>query len=223
MEDRPPEFPSRSLIPGPWSPIPMPDAPAQHRRLDPADHESALLRYANHLLRDPARAQDVVQDTFERYWRQPPEWREELTRTDQASNNGHNNDAAHPRSLANATATSGGGGRLKAWLFTVCRNRAFDVIEKERRMTSLTEPITATRAHDGPGPDRVAEQRDTHAAVLDRLAGLPGNQQEVVRLKFQAELSYRQIAEVTGLTVSHVGNLLHHALKTLRAELATPD
>ncbi|MEM9420291.1 MAG: sigma-70 family RNA polymerase sigma factor, partial [Planctomycetota bacterium] len=59
----------------------------------------------------------------------------------------------------------------------------------------------------------------THAAVLRRLAALPDPQQEVVRLKFQADLSYKQIAEVTGLTVSHVGVLLHQALKTLRQQM----
>jgi RNA polymerase sigma-70 factor (ECF subfamily) len=41
-----------------------------------------------------------------------------------------------------------------------------------------------------------------------------------VRLKFQEDLSYKQISERTGLTTGHVGYLLHHALKTLGAELA---
>lgn len=161
-----------------------------------AQHQPALLRYANHLLRDAGRAQEVVQDTFARYYAHPPP--PELGLPENA-------------------------GRLKAWLFTVCRNRAFDVLKKERRMTPLTEPMTATQAHPAPPPEAVAEQRDTLAAVRVRLAELPGHQQEVVRLKFQAELSYKQIADVTGLTVSRVGNLLHHALKTLRTEMAAAD
>jgi len=57
------------------------------------------------------------------------------------------------------------------------------------------------------------------AAVMDLLEHLSPNQQEVVRLKFQDELSYKQISSVTGLTVSNVGFLLHTALRRLRSGL----
>ena len=46
---------------------------------------------------------------------------------------------------------------------------------------------------------------------------LPENQQEVVRLKFQNGMSYREIATVTELSVSNVGFLLHAAIQALRA------
>jgi RNA polymerase sigma-70 factor (ECF subfamily) len=49
---------------------------------------------------------------------------------------------------------------------------------------------------------------------------LPVNQREVVRLKFQNQLSYEEIAAVTSLSVSNVGFLLHTALKTLRLRMA---
>ena len=49
--------------------------------------------------------------------------------------------------------------------------------------------------------------------LLDRL---PDNQQEVIRLKFQNDLSYREISEITGLSVSNVGFLLHVGIKRLR-------
>ena len=52
------------------------------------------------------------------------------------------------------------------------------------------------------------------------LATLSANQQEVVRLKFQAGLSYRQISEVTGLSVTNVGFLLHTAIARLRKRVA---
>ena len=70
-------------------------------------------------------------------------------------------------------------------------------------------------------PDQAdaAERGETHQAVLRLLATLPENQQEVVRLKFQNDLSYREISEVTGLSVSNVGYLLHIALKTVRERL----
>ena len=49
---------------------------------------------------------------------------------------------------------------------------------------------------------------------------MPANQQEVVHLKFQSGLSYREISDVTGLSVSNVGFLLHTALARLREQVA---
>ena len=38
-------------------------------------------------------------------------------------------------------------------------------------------------------------------------------------LRFNEDLSYKEIAERTGLTVGHVGYILHHALKAMAVEL----
>lgn len=109
--------------------------------------------------------------------------------------------------------------RLAAWLFTVCRRRAVDILRKENRMTTLSADPPAAAA----GPADALERKDTAAAVLARLSGLPANQQEAVRLKFLQQFSYREIAEVMGLSESHVGVLLHTALTTLRRSFAGPQ
>ena len=55
--------------------------------------------------------------------------------------------------------------------------------------------------------------------VLGILETLPANQQEVIRLKFQNDLTYREISQVTELSVSNVGFLIHTGLKTVRRKL----
>jgi hypothetical protein len=55
--------------------------------------------------------------------------------------------------------------------------------------------------------------------VLELLATLPRNQREVVYLRFQGGLSYREISAVTGLSVSNVGFLLHTAVRAIRSHL----
>ena len=60
------------------------------------------------------------------------------------------------------------------------------------------------------------ERREQQAEVIGLVERLPDNQREVVRLKFQSGLSYREIADVTQLSVSNVGFLLHGAMKKLR-------
>ena len=48
------------------------------------------------------------------------------------------------------------------------------------------------------------------------MRALPANQQEVLRLKFQNGFSYKQIAGITGLSVSNVGFLIHTGIQRLR-------
>ena len=52
------------------------------------------------------------------------------------------------------------------------------------------------------------------------LESLDDRSRELVRLKFNEDLSYKEISACTGLNVGHVGYLLHHALKAIADELA---
>lgn len=110
-------------------------------------------------------------------------------------------------------------GRLPQWLFTVCRNYSIDVRRKGLRMTPLAEPLVAETPTADRGPVTEVTIRDEAEHIFGMLDSLPENQQEVIRLKFQNGLRYRQIAEITGLTVTNVGFLLHRGLKTLRERL----
>ncbi len=110
-------------------------------------------------------------------------------------------------------------GRLPEWLYTVCRNRALDVRRKERRIMPLADSIAeSTASAERPPPQLVADAEQS-SEVLRHLATLPEAQQEVVHLRFSGGLSYRQISEVTSLSVSNVGFLLHTAIKALRERL----
>jgi RNA polymerase sigma factor (sigma-70 family) len=110
--------------------------------------------------------------------------------------------------------------QVVSWLFRVCRNRALDVMKKERRMSYPgTERIEAEDSR-ASGPATIVETKQELGRALQALGTLPPNQQEVVRLKLQANLSYAEISQVTGHSVNHVGVLLHNALKTLRERLA---
>ena len=158
-----------------------------------ARYERPLTAYAAHLTGALEPARDVVQETFVR--------------------------------LCSAERTQIEP-RLAQWLFTVCRNLAIDHRRKQRRMPMLNETESDTLAETidtGPGPSEAAEQHDAVSAVLQHLAHLPPVQQEVIRLKFQHGLSYKEIGEVLNLTATNVGFLIHTGLKTLRQRLASED
>jgi RNA polymerase sigma factor (sigma-70 family) len=108
---------------------------------------------------------------------------------------------------------------LAPWLFRVCRNKALDARRKEAPLRSLDEAVTAPIESD-LDPHRALERHDEARRVLAAVAGLPAAQQEVLRLRFQNDLSYREISEVTGQSVSNVGFLIHVAIKRLRGRFA---
>jgi RNA polymerase sigma-70 factor (ECF subfamily) len=109
--------------------------------------------------------------------------------------------------------------RLAEWLFTVCRNRALDVLRKESRMTRLSDEQVHRCLSPDPGPPDVAERRELAGRVLGLLDNLPPNQREVIRLKFQNGFSYQEISRISGHSVSNVGFLIHAGMKTLRSRL----
>jgi RNA polymerase sigma-70 factor (ECF subfamily) len=111
-------------------------------------------------------------------------------------------------------------GHVAEWLFTVCRNRAMDVLRKESRMRRFAEGQAERLTGGEPIPGRRLEAEEARDRALGLLGALPANQQEVVRLKFQNGFSYKQISGITGLTVTNVGFLIHTAVSRLRREFA---
>lgn len=109
---------------------------------------------------------------------------------------------------------------LKAWLFTVCRNRCFDIIRKEKRMINVEDDQLTVIQDAGDDPSRAAERADEHSNVIKFLDRLPENQREVIRLKFEGDMSYKEISQVTQLSVSNVGFLIHAGIKRLRGLLS---
>lgn len=109
--------------------------------------------------------------------------------------------------------------RIAAWLFTVCRSRVIDM-QRTKRPTSIEHAATSVADPSPPASQAVvdAEDGDRLAELIDALTG---RQQEVLRLRMQGGLSYREIAKTTGLTVTNVGFHLHAAVRSLRQSMAS--
>ncbi len=78
---------------------------------------------------------------------------------------------------------------------------------------NVSEPSTEDR------PSMRIERADESRKLLDLLRDLPARQQEAIRLKFQHELNYAQIAKVMNASVNNVGVLIHTGLKSLREKM----
>jgi RNA polymerase sigma factor (sigma-70 family) len=176
-------------------------------------YERPLIRYAQSIVGDLESARDVVQDTFIRYVRITAGEEENTMQTAQIAND----DAEEPAQAAPPALDTSDTRHVEAWLFTVARNRALDYVRKHSRIVAM--PVLEDRQSEERGPDEVLASRDAADWLLKLLDALTPNQREVIRLKFQNDLSYQEIADITGLSVTNVGFLLHVGLKKLRVIL----
>jgi len=104
--------------------------------------------------------------------------------------------------------------RLAPWLFFVCRNCALD---HRRKVVRFTDGLVEDDVPDSrPSPADEVRSSEDAAQLRTLIARLPARQQELVKLKFEAGLSYREIGEAMRMSVSNVGVQLHYAIQTLR-------
>jgi RNA polymerase sigma-70 factor, ECF subfamily len=102
-----------------------------------------------------------------------------------------------------------------SWLYRIARNRAFGSLRKRR------PPLASLNGIDVPSTDDedtrfAAEDAEYLYAALDSLAP---EHREVLLLRFIEEMSYDDIACVTGCPVGTVRSRLHYAKRALRGVL----
>ena len=118
------------------------------------------------------------------------------------------------------------GARFSTWMYQIALNLCRDRARHQRRWSHrFVTPdgemdATASARADTPAPDDAASGVEVQEAVRRALAGLPGEQREVVVLKEYEGLKFREIAEVLGAPESTVKSRLYAALDTMRESLA---
>jgi len=111
---------------------------------------------------------------------------------------------------------------LVPWLFRVVRNQCLNMLRKEKRMSHLEE-LDGVTVQESPAETHHHEQNkcETITSLFELVDTLPNRQRELVLLKFQQDFSYQEISEVTGLTVTNVGYILHQAIRSLKQQWKT--
>jgi RNA polymerase sigma-70 factor, ECF subfamily len=99
--------------------------------------------------------------------------------------------------------------------------RALESLRQRLRQAQRLRPLLADGAvaSGAPGPDQAAADRELSDQLREALARLDARQAEVFCLACLDGLSYAEIADQLGLTVSHVGVLLNRARLGLRQRL----
>ena len=126
------------------------------------------------------------------------------------------------------SASSYRGGNFRAWLWRIVRNLAIDRSRLSRPQVSLDEPLGA--AEDG---ETALDMLESEAAsVLERMEereraeflrkeimALPLPQREVVLLRIDAEMTFAEIAALTGAPLNTVLGRMRHAVGKLKTAM----
>jgi RNA polymerase sigma-70 factor (ECF subfamily) len=152
-----------------------------------------MLMAANRVLRDPAAAEDVVQDVFMSLWRKPSSF-----------------DASRG-TLPSYLTMMARSRALDRWRTRSVRQDAVERTAHER----MTDPATAEDA-----AERVI-RRDNGRNLLGALDRLPGDQREAVLLAFGKGLTAREIAQASGVPVGTAKSRVRLGLQRARSELAS--
>jgi RNA polymerase sigma-70 factor (ECF subfamily) len=106
---------------------------------------------------------------------------------------------------------------LRTWLFTILRNLFISGLRRNGR-ASAAKSVDDLQA----GEDAVRPEQESNLALSDivmALDRLPSAHREVLLLVALEDMSYRDIAEVTGVPVGTVMSRLSRARMSLRAAL----
>ncbi len=120
-------------------------------------------------------------------------------------------------------------GRFEAWLFRIAMNRLRDEMRRRKRQANPVdfgqtppESIGYAAAHDG-SPDAPLLAAERNAQLAAAIAELPEADRELLHLRYTAQMSYQQIADLLEQPLGTVLARGHRALKKLRTMLADAD
>ena len=110
------------------------------------------------------------------------------------------------------------------WLLRIAANEALNELRARRRETARTiggsaAEIELDRLSGDPDPGEVVARDERGNTVRDAVNRLPETQRVVVILRYFADLSYADIAELTQQSVNNVGVTLLRARDRLRTDL----
>jgi RNA polymerase sigma-70 factor (ECF subfamily) len=116
-------------------------------------------------------------------------------------------------------------GAARTWIFAIALNTArrdLRLLSSRTAHVSFDDDALGLRDEEAPGEGQIADRLDERRrreAVREALAELPDFLREVVVLRCSRELSFAEIAEVTGAPEGTLKSRFHRAVAALRERL----
>ena len=114
-------------------------------------------------------------------------------------------------------------GKFLPWAIRVAHNLCMDHFRRNRSQIPITLPdgqdISVLFGAGDMASDGI-EKRQVHDSVRKLVEGLPDEQREVVVLRVYADLSFKEISDLTGVSINTALGRMRYALINLRKLIA---
>ncbi len=110
---------------------------------------------------------------------------------------------------------------FSSWLFTIARNEVASHWRKEKPAAKALQETAWHNElnHQPPGPEDTLLHRERISHLASLLRQLPPREREIISLKFDAELTNREIADILKTSEVNVRVTIFRALRKLRARM----
>jgi RNA polymerase sigma-70 factor (ECF subfamily) len=156
---------------------------------------SAAYGFAYRLVNNKSDAEDIVQDSFLKAWKALKQYNPEK--------------------------------KFITWLLAIVRNTALDHLRKKRtvpfsamEMGEDAPPIEETLVDENDLPDETFRKVEDKLFAESLLEKLPILYREVVVLRYQEDMDFKEIGEALGRPVETVKSQHHRAMRMLREQLS---
>lgn len=111
------------------------------------------------------------------------------------------------------------GGNFRSWLLRIATNTCYDELRRrKRRPATALDDLPGAESDDGPAlpadsetPEQAVQQGELQHAIQNCISGLQLDQRTVLLLSDVEELSYQEIAEITGANIGTIKSRLSRA------------
>jgi len=111
-------------------------------------------------------------------------------------------------------------GKFLPWAIRVAHNLCMDHFRRVRQNVPVTLPDGVDISHllDGyaESPSDKMERRQVHNSVRELLETLPEEQREVIVMRMYGDLSFKQISDITGVSINTALGRMRYGLINLR-------
>jgi RNA polymerase sigma-70 factor (ECF subfamily) len=159
-------------------------------------HQTSVLNLVYRFIGDRTQAKDLAQEVFIRVWQAAGSYQ--------------------PKA------------KFTTWVYRITANLCFNELKSARRKKWFSfnrsdedgvHTFEETLAYSAPSAEDILLEKERSRQISDALQSLPENQRMALILKRYDDLSYQEIAQVIGCSVSAVESLLVRAKRTLQEKL----